>query len=140
MTDTREKVLLDTDIGTDIDDAVALAYLLSQERCDLMGITTVTGEPQRRAEMASAMCRHVGRDDIPIHSGSAQGITFHDPLAAACIFEPDLCRYKQGHVRVLLHDPTAGWTVFRDQADGPHTVAAQVDAGRFFEHYFSVVK
>ncbi len=64
-----EKILLDTDIGNDIDDAIALTYLLRQERCDLLGITTVTGESHRRAAMASAICRHLGRDDIPIHPG-----------------------------------------------------------------------
>ena len=35
------KVLLDTDIGSDIDDAVCLAYLLKQPQCELLGITTV---------------------------------------------------------------------------------------------------
>ena len=39
-----QKILLDTDIGTDVDDAVALAYLLSHTDCELLGITTVTGE------------------------------------------------------------------------------------------------
>ncbi len=74
MTTERLKVLFDTDIGSDIDDAVALAYLLSQPRCDLLGVTTVTGEPGLRAEMVSAMCRHVGRDDIPIHCGSPEAM------------------------------------------------------------------
>ena len=32
------KVLLDTDIGTDVDDAVCLAYLLSHPDCELLGI------------------------------------------------------------------------------------------------------
>jgi purine nucleosidase len=64
------KVLLDTDIGSDIDDAIALAYLLSQPDCDLLGITTVTGEPDRRAMMASALCRLAGRR-IPIYPGAA---------------------------------------------------------------------
>ena len=68
------KVILDTDIGSDIDDAVALAYLLSQPRCDLVGVTTVSGEAQARAEMVSAICRTVGRDDIPIHSGCTQAL------------------------------------------------------------------
>ncbi|MGI4789941.1 MAG: nucleoside hydrolase [Janthinobacterium lividum] len=62
-------VLLDTDIGSDIDDAVALAYLLSQPRCELLGITTVTGEPHKRASLADAVCRVAGRTDIPIHVG-----------------------------------------------------------------------
>jgi purine nucleosidase len=62
-------VLLDTDIGSDIDDAVALAYLLRQPRCELLGITTVSGEPDKRASIADAVCRAAGRDDIPIHVG-----------------------------------------------------------------------
>ena len=37
-------VILDTDIGSDIDDAVALAYLLKQPRCELLGITTPSPE------------------------------------------------------------------------------------------------
>lgn len=62
------KVILDTDIGSDIDDAVALAYLLAQPECDLVGITTVTGEADRRAMMASALCKVAGRD-VPIYPG-----------------------------------------------------------------------
>ena len=63
------KILLDTDIGTDIDDAVCLAYLLANPDCELVGITTVTGESKQRARMASAMCRVAGRD-IPIFPGA----------------------------------------------------------------------
>ncbi len=71
MTDLNDriKVILDTDIGSDIDDAVALAYLLANPRCDLLGITTVTGEPVRRAQMASALCAVAGRK-IPIYPGT----------------------------------------------------------------------
>ncbi len=64
------KILLDTDIGTDIDDAICLAYLLANPDCDLLGITTVTGEPEKRAMMASAMCRIAGKK-IPIYPGAA---------------------------------------------------------------------
>lgn len=63
-------VLLDTDIGSDIDDAVALAYLLRQPRCELLGITTVSGQPNKRAMLADAVCRAGGRDDIPVHVGT----------------------------------------------------------------------
>ena len=70
----RLKVLLDTDIGSDIDDALALAYLLAQPRCELLGITTCTGQPEKRAEMASAICTHAGRPDVPIHAGASQAL------------------------------------------------------------------
>lgn len=62
-------ILLDTDIGSDIDDAVALSYLLNQPACELVGITTVSGEPHKRASLADAICRAAGRDNIPIHAG-----------------------------------------------------------------------
>jgi purine nucleosidase len=38
------KILLDTNIGGNIDDALVFAYLLKQPRCELLGITTVGGE------------------------------------------------------------------------------------------------
>src|SRR5947209_20096675 len=66
----RLPILFDTDIGSDIDDALALVYLLRQPRCELVGITTVTGEPEKRALLADAVCRAEGRNDVPIHSGS----------------------------------------------------------------------
>ncbi len=61
-------ILLDTDIGSDIDDAMALAYLLAHPDCELLGITTVTGEAEKRCRMASALCELAGRK-VPIHSG-----------------------------------------------------------------------
>lgn len=65
------KVWLDTDIGSDIDDAVCLAYLLANPQCDLLGISTVSGEAGKRAQMASAMCRVAGKN-IPILPGREQ--------------------------------------------------------------------
>ena len=62
-------VLLDTDIGSDIDDAMALAYLLRQPRCELLGITTVSGDVQKRAALAEVICRASGHSKIPIHCG-----------------------------------------------------------------------
>lgn len=63
-----EKILLDTDIGGDIDDAVCLAYLLRERKCDLLGITTVCGEPETRAAVADAICKAAGRR-VPIVAG-----------------------------------------------------------------------
>ena len=71
MTEKKEetvKLIVDTDIGSDIDDALCLAYLLSQPRCDLLGITTGSSEPLKRAELADSVCRHVGRE-VPVYPG-----------------------------------------------------------------------
>ncbi len=64
-----EKIILDTDIGSDIDDAICLAYLLANPGCELLGITTVTGEAELRARVASAVCR-VANKPIPIFPGN----------------------------------------------------------------------
>lgn len=63
-----KKVFLDFDIGTEIDDAIALAYLLANPECELVGITTSCGESIKRAEMASVLCRAAGKK-VPIHAG-----------------------------------------------------------------------
>ena len=63
-------VLLDTDIGSDVDDALALLYLLCQPRCALLGVTTVMGEPEKRAALADALCRAAGQSDVPVHVGA----------------------------------------------------------------------
>ncbi len=72
------KVILDTDIGycTDPDDAIALAYLLLRDDCDLLGVTTVGKLSPQRAELAEVICTQLGRGDLPIHAGA------HHPMCA----------------------------------------------------------
>ena len=67
-----EKILLDTDIGTDIDDAIVMSYLLKQKKCEIVGITVTGGETEKRAALASVMCHAAGKPDIPIYPGPNQ--------------------------------------------------------------------
>jgi inosine-uridine nucleoside N-ribohydrolase len=69
--DDRIAVLLDTDIGSDIDDALALAYLLRQPKCELLGITVVSGDVEKRAAIAEVVCNEFGRPHMPIHLGAS---------------------------------------------------------------------
>lgn len=64
----KEKIILDTDIGTEVDDAITLAYLLANPEAEIMGITTVTGEAVERAKLASVLCKIAGKD-IPVYPG-----------------------------------------------------------------------
>lgn len=68
------KIILDTDIGNDIDDALCISYLLRQEGYSFEGITTVGGESDRRAMMADAICKHIGRS-VPVYVGADRPIT-----------------------------------------------------------------
>lgn len=64
----KEKIILDTDLGTEVDDAITLAYLLANPDAELLGITTVTGEAVERAKLASVFCK-AAKQDIPIYQG-----------------------------------------------------------------------
>jgi len=55
------KVILDTDIGTDVDDALALSVLLGSQSVDLLGITTVYGDTHLRSKIAMHICELVER-------------------------------------------------------------------------------
>ena len=77
----------------------------------------------------------VVRDMAEVWFRGRDRITFHDPLAAACIFEPDICTYEPGRVRMNLD---TGETLLEVAEDSPHRVAATVNPERFFERYFEV--
>lgn len=103
------KVLLDTDIGSDIDDAICLAYLLAKRECDLLGITTVSGEPEKRAMLASALCKAAGRDEVPIFPGAPLPLLVapHQPQAqqaTALDRWPHETQFPEGHAVAFLRD------------------------------------
>jgi inosine-uridine nucleoside N-ribohydrolase len=63
-------ILLDSDIGTDVDDAFALALILASPELDLRGVTTVGSEPQTRALIVCRFLAAVGRSNIPVAAGA----------------------------------------------------------------------
>lgn len=56
------RVILDTDIGSDVDDALALGVLLGSAEVDLVGVTTVYGDTTLRARLAARLARLAGRE------------------------------------------------------------------------------
>ncbi|MHA1791378.1 MAG: nucleoside hydrolase [Promethearchaeota archaeon] len=66
---SRKNVILDTDIGTDIDDAFALAFLLKSPDVKLQGISTVSGNTFIRSKIVKKMLDASGLSDIPVFSG-----------------------------------------------------------------------
>jgi purine nucleosidase len=64
-----QKVILDTDIGDDVDDAYALALLASLPNAKILGVTTAFGETGKRAEIAAKLLNVVGRPDVPVCAG-----------------------------------------------------------------------
>jgi purine nucleosidase len=66
-----QKIILDTDIGDDIDDAYALALALSSPKVQLLGVTTAWGDTALRARLATRFLAAAGHADIPVAAGPA---------------------------------------------------------------------
>ena len=71
-------VILDTDIGTDIDDTWALAFLLRCPELDLKLVTTARGETTHRAQIAAKLLERAGRSDVPVGVGLPQELRKKD--------------------------------------------------------------
>ena len=67
--DSKKKILIDTDIGDDIDDALALALALRSPELNLLAVTTVFKNTAERAKLAYALLKKYNRSDIPVFEG-----------------------------------------------------------------------
>jgi inosine-uridine nucleoside N-ribohydrolase len=80
-------VILDTDLGTDIDDHWAVAMLLGCPELDVRLITTASGDTTYRAQLLAGVLKAAGRTDIPIGIGPAtamlEGVDLHIVPGAA---------------------------------------------------------
>jgi inosine-uridine nucleoside N-ribohydrolase len=68
---TKTLIILDTDIGTDIDDAFALALIINSPELELLGVTTVAGDTQARARLAAKLLWEAGGAwrKVPVYAG-----------------------------------------------------------------------
>src|SRR5919112_3669999 len=73
--DMRRPVLLDTDIGTDVDDLLALTLLLRSPEVELIGVTTVYGDTVLRARMTRLVLDQLERRAVPIGIGARETVT-----------------------------------------------------------------
>ena len=64
-------VILDTDIGSDIDDVYALVLAMHHPEIELVGVTTVGPFPHARARLAAKFLRLGGREDVGVYAGNA---------------------------------------------------------------------
>ena len=102
------KVILDTDLGDDIDDAWALAVCLGHPGIDLVGVATVWQDTQLRAAQTRKLLELAGRADIPVAAGSRDGLDSINSLPrnnqADLLSAEDEARLREGRndgVRLL---------------------------------------
>ena len=147
------KVLLDTDIGSDIDDAVALSYLLKKPNCDLLGVTTVSGDAVNRARLVKTLCEAAGKN-IPIYPGIENPLIIAQrqhsapqasrlsgkqdsfPKEQAIEFMRTTIRQNPGEVTLLAVGPfTNIATLFKTDPEIPHLLKELVVMGGKFSDY-----
>jgi purine nucleosidase len=63
------RIILDTDIGSDPDDAAALSLAMASPEIHLEGITTVYGDVDTRTRLARKLLQLGGCDDVPVYKG-----------------------------------------------------------------------
>ncbi len=81
-------VILDTDIGDDIDDAFALALVLKSPELKLVGITTAYGDTELRAKLVNRYLGSVVHSDIIVVPGVP---TAHDNAFTQAAYARQTC-------------------------------------------------
>ena len=105
-----DKVILDTDIGTDVDDLLTLALLLASPEVELLGVSAAYGDTRTRAKMVHRVLELAGRTDIPVAYGDPQTLHKNRPIFwpghegknAGVDTIPDSVLSGQGSVELIL--------------------------------------
>ena len=121
-----ERIILDTDIGTDVDDAYAIAMLANCPEVQIDAVTTVWADAHLRARMARKLLDTLDRPDIPVAVGESlplnrerpafllghegrgvieegEGLSLHGEPAAVVI--ESLLRKFPGEIKIVLIGP-----------------------------------
>lgn len=127
-----QKVIIDTDIGDDVDDAFALALAVSSPELQVLGVTTTFGDTETRAKIVDRFLGEVGRAEIPVFAGTAtttknpmsqrkyaEGGTFAKASHAGAVqFLLDEIRKYPGEITLIAIGPlmNVGAAIDRDAA------------------------
>lgn len=98
----RIPVIIDTDVGDDIDDIWALAMALRLPQLDIRLVTTNTGDAAYRAKLLAKLFTAAGREDIPIAIGPRT-----DRADRPRVQEPWLCGDELDRYGGVVHDDAA---------------------------------
>ncbi len=66
---TQPVIFIDTDMGSDVDDALAILTLLGRQEFHIAGISTVNGQVQKRAKITLRLLELAGYSNIPVAAG-----------------------------------------------------------------------
>ena len=69
------KIIIDTDIGDDIDDAFALQLALNTPELEILGVTTAFRNAYKRGKIVAALLAANKRRDIPVYAGEDEALS-----------------------------------------------------------------
>ncbi len=123
--DNKKEILIDTDIGDDIDDALALALALRSPELNLLAVTTVFKNTAERAKLAHALLKKYNRTDIPVYEGIAMPmvneVSIKDiPCQCAAIEDDDYVKRDEHAIDVII-DTVKAYPALTILAIGPLT-------------------
>ena len=126
----RTPVIVDMDIGDDIDDAFALGLLLASPEIEIVGITTAWGDTALRVRLLERLLRETGHSGIPVAQGIAtvnptpftqaryaqRGAAPATPPVAAVDFLLQQVKARPGQITLLALGPltNVGTAIARD--------------------------
>lgn len=120
------KVLIDTDVGDDIDDAFALLLAAKSNELDVVAVTTVFRNTVCRAKQVSKLTAVLGKS-IPVYAGEGLPLSkkippfFHDKDEDLLQTKP--CQYDQTMDDFTVGGDAVGAIIdFADKYDGELTV------------------
>jgi inosine-uridine nucleoside N-ribohydrolase len=128
------RIHLDTDLGSNPDDACALVMLLGWPGVELAGITTTIDPGGRRAACVAHLLALAGREEIPVAAGAGAPLSAHGRAAPAVGDE----RYWPSSLAPRPSPPNAALDLLAGSiaqgasvvAIGPYTNLAQLELAR----------
>jgi purine nucleosidase len=128
-------IVIDTDVGADPDDALALILALASPEVDVRGVTIVSGDVRWRARIATRLLGMAGRSDIPVFLGDGQPDEMSGVEGQGLLGLP-----YDGPEATVQTTPAVDWLLAESRRDpfhlvaiGPLTnVAAAIEADREF--------
>jgi purine nucleosidase len=97
-------VLLDTDLGSDVDDAIALVLLLASPELELVALTTVSSDVEGRARAAARLLGLAGKTEVDVCAGAREALVRRERFVWR---EIETLGYPRGPDARLSREPAA---------------------------------
>jgi purine nucleosidase len=111
-------VVIDTDIGADPDDALALILALASPEVDVRGVTIVSGDVGWRARIATRLLGMARRSDIPVFLGRGEPRQMSGAEGKGVLDRP-----YDGHEASIQTTPAVDWLLAESRRNSFHLVA-----------------